>query len=345
MTTTATSLDDRATWLAWRRTVIGASDIAKAHTGAYGGRYAVVADKLGRAGADTIDPVLADRGHRWEQPIADAVHALTGLYVHAEQLCVVAADNARHACTLDGLLAATPQITGIDGAEATLQIKTVGATARPNLDYAVTQCHWEMRVTGRAWAMLAVATIDDTDDTCVGVRLYRIERDDFTIGTLIEVADDLAHWIDAGELPPPDEHTEPDTVRAVNRVGVPWIDDKGRPVPSPDRDLSDLDDDMARYLEVSAHLKAVEAEKKALENRFRHAMGDDVEADGTHYRLRVGEAIRKFTGESEAAALAAHPEYARTVLDRDRFKTERPDTYEALKTESTDRRVTVKEIP
>lgn len=38
---------DRGAWLAWRQGGVGASDVAAAHTGRYGGATKVVADRLG----------------------------------------------------------------------------------------------------------------------------------------------------------------------------------------------------------------------------------------------------------------------------------------------------------
>ena len=330
-------------WLEWRRGGVGASDIAAAHTGSYGGLYGVVAAKLGHPTGDDIDPALAERGKRWEQPIADAVHALTGYYVHGEQMLIEAANNKRWRCTLDGLVDPRPSLNGIDDAEATLEVKTVGLNARWNHDYYVAQMQWQMLVTGKVRGLLAVARIDDTDDTCRSVHLEWVDADPFLTSALIDLADTILTHVDAGTLPEPDEATDPATVKQANADATPIYSGR-KIVPDPAVDLTDIHNDMARYLDVCEAHKALDDEKKLLENRFRHHMGEHVLAEDDRFRLKVGEAIDKFTAQSEVDALELWPDYAKPVLDRARFKAERPDDYEALKRPTTDRRITVKDL-
>ena len=72
-------------------------------------------------------------------------------------------------------------------------------------------------------------------------------------------------------------------------------------------------------------------------------MGSAITAEDDLFRLRVGEPVWKFTRQSETDALELHPEFGTTVLDRQRFKAERPDLYKAFQLPTTDRRITVKE--
>jgi len=332
--------DTETEWLAWRTRGVGASDVAAAHTGLYGGIYGVVADKLGHTDPDPIDPELAARGKRWEQPVADAVHVLTGYYVHGEQMWIEHPDNSVWRCTLDGLLDPRPELNGIDDAEALLEVKTIGLHVRWKMDYWEAQCQWQMHVTGKQRAMLAVARIDDTDDTCKGVpHLDWIEYDPYLAGTLVDTAKDIWAHVERGELPEPDEHTDDALVKEINREAD---DDTGNPDPS--IDLGELDDHLDRYLVVKAALSPLMDERKELERLFRHTMGRSVLAESDRHRLRVGTPVEKFTSDSEDDALAIYPDYGRTVLDRARFKAEEPDLYKAFRRPTTDRRITVKEL-
>ena len=96
--------DEHDEWLAWRKGGITATEVADAWCGTYGGAYTVVARKLGRI-APPQQTAAMDRGHRWQETVADAVHALTGQYVVGEETWCEHVDNARHRATVDGFLA------------------------------------------------------------------------------------------------------------------------------------------------------------------------------------------------------------------------------------------------
>lgn len=327
--------EEEAQWLQWRKGGIGGSDVASMASGLYGGLYSVVASKMGFV-ANEIDPALAARGHRWEQPIADAVLSLTGLYVHGEQMMVQAEGRPEHRATLDGLLDRRPQISGIDDAEANLEIKTEGEQVRTSeamRTYRRAQCQWGMYVTGKQRCYLVVAKIDDTDDTCTNVSFTAIDRDDFEIGLLIELADRALDYVHRGELPEPDEATELEMVKEIHQLADPM---------QPPPDIAELHDDLARWLVIKPAIKELEDERKAIEARFRDAMGAAIVAEDDLFRLRVGEPVFKFTSDSEADALEVYPEYGKTVLDRARFKAEEPDLYKSFQRPTTDRRITVK---
>ena len=56
------------------------------------------------------------------------------------------------------------------------------------------------------------------------------------------------------------------------------------------------------------------------------------EVDG--YKVSLSEPARKLTAEREAELLETHPEYAKTVLDRDRVKANDKALYESFQTKA-----------
>lgn len=333
MTTT-----DHQTWLEWRRQGTGASDIAKAATGLYGGRVGVVADKL-RISTDNIDPALADRGHRWEQPIADAVHATHELYVHGEQLWFTHPTHPTHLATIDGLLHPQPADITIEDIDDLLETKTRGTNAPWHWDYWTTQTQWQMHVTGTQRTLLAIATTDDTYDRLTRLDFATIDRDDHIIAQLVTLADELWEHVQTGTLPKPSDGSTLEIIRAANATAAPGADvDQAA--------IDDIRDEIADYADLKQRAKAAGDRLRLAESQIRTAMGAATEAttsDG-RWRVRVGKPVHKFTSDSEAEALKLHPGYGMTVLDRARFKAEHPDDYEALKRPTSDRRLTLKEM-
>lgn len=334
MTDVASESSDEQAWLDWRRGGIGASDVAAAWTGRYGGAYSVVADKLG-IGTKDIDPVDAARGNRWETAIADGVHALTGYYVHAEQLPVSSPEVPHWLSTIDGLLDPEPETT-LDDAAAVLEVKTSRQYVTPKWDYYKAQTNWQMLVTGKQRVLIAVAIIGldlDGNETVKDLKLEWSERDDYLISQLIDLAEKLWAHVQAGTLPEPDEFTDLADVKAVNAEA--------------DTDLAiALDDDAAvmEYTYLKEAAKAAEKAYRDAEANLRHALGAATRGVAPSFEVRIGAPANKFTRDSEAAALMLHPEFGKTVLDRARFKAEQPEAYDELRVPSHDRRITVKEI-
>ena len=331
--------DQDQDWLAWRKQGIGASDIAKAHTGKYGGRYSVVADKLGIV-TDQIDAGLAKRGHDWEQSIADAVHNIHGYYVHGEQLLLSSPENDRWRATIDGLLDRNAETT-LDDAEAVLEIKTSGQHVKAPWDYYTAQVNWQMLVAGKAKALLALAVfgVDPQGNSMVtDLKFHWIERDDYLIAELVKIADELLGHIDRKELPDPDETTDVADVMKVNATADPE---------APGPDIDKLDVTIAEYERCREEIKALKAIKDECEATIRHHMAEAKEATTTdgRWRIRVGEPVQRFTSISADAALLTHPEYGVLTLDRNRFKAELPAEYDDLKVPTPDRRLTIKENP
>lgn len=346
MTTTAS--DDLEAWRLWRRGGIGASDVAAAHTGRYGGRYKVVADKLGiRVPGQEIDPAMADRGHRWEQPIADGVHAHTGLYVAGEQMQAEHPTQPRYRATLDGLLVPTLPAT-TDDAVAVLEVKTRSPYAPWPRDYWAAQVQWQLLVTGLDRGLLAIATIDDVFDEHSGALTEQITSlhyewvyaDPMLHSDLVELADELWGHVERGELPEPTDADALPYVKAANATA----DEEAT------ADIDDLADLLARYESLKQAAKAAADETKTAEAVIRARMGEAVEAhtaDGA-WRVRCGMPVRKFTAQSEQDFIDLHgdehPELLTTRLDRAKAKELMPEEYDALRFATPDRRLTIKQL-
>jgi hypothetical protein len=332
-----------------RNARIGATDVAKAATGKYGGAAAAVAEKLGIT-ADEIDPGLADRGHRWEQPIADGVLAHYGLYVAGEQMMLTAKDNPRHGCTADGLLVPSPEATMAD-VVAGLEAKTRAPRAASAWDYYRAQSQWSMRVSGLGRWLLAVATIDTDYDLRTGqiseqlksVYYEWVDRDDYEIGRLLGLADWLWDHVERGVLPDPTDAGALPYVKAANMAANPGAT----------ADLDDLADLIERREQLRAAAKTAEAEERTIEAQIRHRMGEATEAVAAgRWRVRCGNPIRKFTSRSEADFIELYGVEAAelgvtstaVVLDRDMAKELMADQYAALRMVTTDRRLTVRDL-
>ena len=341
--------EQEADWLAERRKSMGGSDIAAASSGRYGGATKAVASKLDLPTGDDIDPALADRGHRWEQPIADGVYAHTGLMVAGEQMLVRNPATPRIHTTLDGVLVAELP-ADLSNIAANLEIKTRGPHAPWAWDYWRPQVQIGLWCTGAPRALLAIATVDQDYDTTTGTIVERlrsvhyewVERDELEIARLVELGLWLWEHVAHGELPEP---TGPEALPYVKAANVAAD-------PEATADLDDLAELIERREQIKAAAKAVEDEARTIEARIRHRMGEATEAttsDG-RWRVRCGSPIRKFTAQSEVdflelyGAQAAELGVTRTVLDRDKAKELMPDEYDALRIATPDRRLTVKDL-
>lgn len=342
--------EQHADWLAERSKSMGASDIAAAATGRYGGAYKAVASKLGIA-ADEIDPDLARRGHEWEQPIADGVLAHTGLAVYGEQMLVRRPGEPRIHVTLDGLLGAPDlEQPSLDTMAATLESKTLGPHAPWPWDYYRAQCQVGMWVTRLPRCLLAIATMDSEFDERTGHLVERLksvhyewlDSDAFEQERLVELGLELWGCVERRELPEP---TGPEA--------LPWI--KAATIdadPDATADIDDLADLIAQRDRIQAAAKDATDAAKTIEAKIRHRMGEATEAttsDG-RWRVRIGLPVMKFTDQSERDFLEIHADEAagldllRTVLDRKAAKERMPEEYAALKIATPDRRLTIKDL-
>lgn len=333
----STALDERTddpAWLAWRLEGVTATDVANAHTGAYGGMYGVVAAKLGLTTPPERNDRM-DRGHRWEQRLADLVHVATGLYVHGEQMWCENADQPLHRATIDGLLAPQAEAS-MDDIVAVLELKTNGIDVRPSWDRWETQTQWQMHCTGIDRALIARAVIDDSADELLGFGLRWVERDDFLIGHLHAQADIIRHHVDTGTLPDPDAPSALELVKEVTAVADP------ESLPA---DLTSIDDELARYVEIKTALADVKAEHDRLDALIRARMGSATKAVSNVATVSYSANQKVRTPEGTAAFLAQFPHLAKAPeIDTKRAEAEQPDAYRAIPREPIGaRRLTVKE--
>lgn len=323
--------DEQAEWLEWRKGGVTATEVADAWSGSYGGAYSVVARKLG-----LLDPpeqtAAMDRGQRWQETIADAVHALTGLYVVGEEMWCEHIEESRFRATVDGFLAPVADCS-MDDVVAVLEIKTTGVGVRHNLERTKAQVQWQMYVTGIDQAHIAIATIDDVDDVCEGIRIIRIERDDAVIDQLELTARRLLAHIDHVTLPEPHDPSALDDVKAVNATADPEADTV---------DLGSLVEVVQQLNATKAAIKELTDQQKAAEAVLRDAIGAATVGTCDGYRVSVSQPALTLTAEAEAAILAERPDLGTTTLDRAKAKAEAPELYEAHRQPVGARRLTIK---
>jgi len=324
--------DEQAEWLQWRRDGITATEVADAWCGTYGGAYTVVARKLDKLPA--VEQTTAmDRGHRWQETIADAVHALTGEFVVGEETWCEHVDQRRYRATVDGFLAPVPDC-GIEDVTSVLEIKTTGVGVRHNLDRTITQVQWQMLVTGIDRGVIAIATIDDADDTCTGVRIVRIEADTMIQTQLVDVADRLLAHIDAGTLPEPDTATALETVKVVHAE----VD------PDPEVvDISLIANLVAELHDTKAQIRSLTAHANLMEAAVRETIGDQTVGKTDGWRVNISRPTLTLTAEAEEAILEQRPDLGKVVLDRDKAKAEAPELYESHRQPVGARRLTIKQ--
>jgi predicted phage-related endonuclease len=294
-------------WHEWRSGGIGASDVAAAAQNLYGGAYRVVAGRLGLVA--TASTSAMDRGHRWEQRIADLVQIATGAHVVGEQTWCQHGDRPRHRATVDAFLADTHETT-IGDVIGVLEIKTRGRGRRAPWSYYGDQVQWQMHVTGTARALVATAEVDDLDDSLIGLDLRWIDRDDDRIGDLVTIADRLLEHIDSGTLPEPDAEAL-DIVRDVNRHA------------DPDADLvvmDDLEQLVARREEIRQAVKAADDEAGTIEAMILHRLGSATVGRAGRWRVKLSAPAMVLTADAEADLLAERPDLGRIVLDRNKAK-------------------------
>lgn len=301
--------DQDEAWLAWRSQGIGASDIAMAHTGKYGGAYQVAHTKITGHRVD-VTPQM-QRGHRWEHTIADLVHVATGYYIAGEQMQCEHPEHPHRRCTLDGLCLPTPE-GGWDDVAAVLEAKSTDVNVRPPWGYYETQTQYQMHVTGIPRAVIALAVIDDTTDTLVRFEIRTIDADPFIQAELAELADELWAHVQAGTYPDPDTPAALDVVKARHAEAA-----EGDTV-----DLTSLADDVARFADLKAAEKAAADERKTIEARIRDAVGRNTRGEANGYRVSISKPREVMTEAGAEALMLAHPEFRiRTVaLDKQAAK-------------------------
>ena len=317
-------------WLDWRRGGVGASEVAAAWTGRYGGAYAAVAKKLGHIQPD-IPPELADRGIRWEQPIADAVHALTGLYVVGEQSWCEQAGHEHRRATTDGFLAATPETT-LDDVVAVLEVKTSTEGTRPAWDYYEAQVQCQMLVTGVPLAVVAVAVIG-ADDQLARLTVSRIEADPDQQTMLAAEYDRLWDHVQTGQLPDPDSPSAAEAVKQATAQSDPDADTV---------DLADIAALVAEFGDIKQAEKAAGDRRLELEALIKHRLGAATHGRCDGWTVSYSNPSRILDDTGEEAVLLAYPELGVTVLDRTAAKETLGKQLDEFKTPTGARRLTIR---
>lgn len=332
---------DEAQWHAWRAgadlpdgCAVTASAIARAASGRYGGAYSVVAEHLGLVGRTGSNERIA-RGHALEVRVTTAAEQLTGLHIVGEQTMAQHPQRPELRATLDGMAAPVAAPT-IDDVSHIVEVKTRGADVRPAFDYWNPQIQFQMLVTGIPKALLAEAIVRDTDEgpVVIGLRLHEIEADELTQLSLLDLADELLAHMRAGTLPTPDAGAL-DVVKSVMHETVADADTV---------DLSPVADEVRRLGEIRSAERAAKKEADGIEARLRDAIGHATHGVCPGFKVTVSRPRMVVTPDAEAELLAAHPELAKTVLDRDLAKKTARSLYEEARQPVGARTLTVKEV-
>lgn len=325
-----------ADWHAWRADGITATDVANAANDTYGGAYEAVARKLGLLNVEQTE--VMQRGHDWQPRIADAVHALTGMYVVGEETWCEAADDPLIRATVDGFLSPAPEAS-IDDVIGVLEIKTWNR-AKPNWDRWEDQVQWQMLATGLDYAVVAHARIDDDAETELdkfgGLWVRHFTANKLRQSFLRQVAADLWSHVVNRTLPEPSSGSALDAVKQVTSV----VDLDADTV-----DLTEVASDVARLAELKAAIKGVENERDYLEAKIRDAIGHATSGTCDGYAVTYSQPRSVLTAEGEARLLALMPECGKTVLDRTAAKKANKTLYQEYTERTGARTLTIKETP
>ena len=319
----------RDEWLEWRKGGITATEVADAANGTYGGAYEVVAHKLGLLPPVEVNDAM-QRGTRWQERIADAVHSLTGFFVVGEETWCEKHDNPMVRATVDGFLAESSEAE-IDDVLGVVEIKTRGVNVHPPRGRWFDQVQWQLLATGLPVGIVAEVAIDDSEDTFRSMAIHEVEADEMRQAVLLEVALQLWAHVTYETLPEPDAGSL-DAVKQVHSEA------SGAQV-----DLTDMADDVSRLAKVKTALKEVDDEAKTIEARIRDRMADATEGVCDGYVVKVSEPTRVLTDAAEDALVEAWPDYVVPKLDRARFKKELKDVYAAHTAPVGARRFSIKE--
>lgn len=322
-------MTDDTAWLEWRRGGITATDVADAANGTYGGAYSVVARKLGLLTVEVNDAM--NRGHRWEQRIADAASIMLGLHVVGEQTWCQHAEFPQWRATIDGLLADQPEIA-IEDCLGLLEIKTTGVGVTPRRSRWFDQTQWQMFVTDMPMAVIAEVRIDDLDDSFQSLRFHRVEANPFRQTELVAVAEELLLHVNAGTLPEPNASSLND----VKALSAPTVDETV--------DLEPVAEKVRRLHELKAAVKASEEERDLLEAELRTLLGDNKKGICSGFKVSQTSRINTLSADAKRDLAARFPDCSTLALDLDAMKAAHPDELAAAKTPTGAPRLTIKEI-
>ena len=332
--------EEEAEWHAWRRgddlpgrqTAVTGSVIANIDSGAYGGMYAALGQRLGLLTNDISDE-LADRGHQWEPAIAQTAALFTGWHMVGDQTLLQHPEHPWMRHTTDGL-AATADPATWEQVIALAEFKTRYMLARPTdktWAYWRAQCQWGMMVTGLPQAVLAVGYIDDETGQATGCKIYKIDADIGHQTRLQYLAEEYRRHYTAGEIP----YLEGADLDLVKEVNTPIANEPG---------LVELAEHVAAdYLEAKAEEKRWIAARKAAESNLRQLIGASTEATAGDYQVKVGKPANVVTTEAKNQLMDDFPELAtRTFIGSEQAKKLQPDAYAAAGQPIGTRRITIK---
>lgn len=239
---------ERPAWLDWRKTHVGASDVAAVlGISSWASPWSRWAEKVGLLG-DEPDDELMEAGRWLEHGITPWFTHRTGLNVVGAQSVIEAADDPLAGCTVDGFVTESPA-SPIEDALGLLEIKTRGFGRRwdPIPADVQAQCQWQMYVTGldRAWiAVLMGRRLD----------IHELERDD---GDILFIVDRVHRWwtghVVTGTPPPADGSDA--TLRAIAELYPSHTPDKSV-------ELDELTDVYLEWLQAKTARTAAEKREK-----------------------------------------------------------------------------------
>lgn len=170
----------RSDWLAWRRTGIGASDVAAIlGLSRWATPYQVWLSKVVELPEDDAEHLAW--GHLLEDAICDEVGRRLHTHVTHRQEQRHHADHPHHLATIDGIAKRDPRIV--------IECKTTGDRRAWDEVPIVYHCQaqWQMHVTGLNHAVIAVLHAGQRLD------LHEVDRDDDDIARMVEVVDQFWH--------------------------------------------------------------------------------------------------------------------------------------------------------
>lgn len=311
-------MSDRTDWLAWRRSGIGASDVAGIlGLSPWASPFSVWASKIDDQ-ADDHDNDAMEFGRRAEVMVGPWFTDRTGLTVAGEQARCTHRDDRWKLCTVDGFVLDGPN-SDIASALGVLEIKTTGDSAA---DWAVEvpvhyrcQATWAMHVTDlpRCWfAVLHLAFGRPRFE------FYEFERDAAEEAFVVDACSRFWHdHVATGHPPAVDGHSA-----TTDAIKAHW----------PTAEGSMEADALTRRMcdRIRAHkatAKLIEANIAEAENELRAALGErEALVDGT------GKVLASWKPQSTAR------------LDGKALKAARPDIAAEYTTTTTTRVLRVKNL-
>jgi len=311
-------MSDRTDWLAWRRSGIGASDVAGIlGLSPWASPFSVWASKIDDQ-ADDHDNDAKEFGRRAEVMVGPWFTDRTGLTVAGEQARCTHRDDRWKLCTVDGFVLDGPN-SDIASALGVLEIKTTGDSAA---DWAVEvpvhyrcQATWAMHVTDlpRCWfAVLHLAFGRPRFE------FYEFERDAAEEAFVVDACSRFWHdHVATGHPPAVDGHSA-----TTDAIKAHW----------PTAEGSLEADALTRRMcdRIRAHkatAKLIEANIAEAENELRAALGErEALVDGT------GKVLASWKPQSTAR------------LDGKALKAARPDIAAEYTTTTTTRVLRVKNL-